>query len=166
MTPSSAPRTRRLKLIKWSGVAATALLAFLWLTNLRYGLRYFSTPAPPGALHTFIFCTRGSLAIGRLDATTINRAQASGWSFYPMRDGRFVWWIVYTSNTTMTFVSIPYWLIALPLTVTAWRAWILDARAERLARPGRCPACRYDRSGLPPDALCPECGTPQAIQSS
>lgn len=166
MAPRPPPRTLRLKLIKWGGIAAIALLAFLWLANLRYGLRYFSTPAPPGALHTFIFCSRGSLTIGRLDAMGFNRGLAPGLSMYQMKAERYAWWPIYQSNVTTTFISIPYWIFALPLLITTWLARTLDARAARLAQPGRCPACRYDRSGLPPEALCPECGTPQVIQST
>ena len=34
--------------------------------------------------------------------------------------------------------------------------------ARRLGRVGKCAKCRYDRAGLAPSTLCPECGTPES----
>ena len=56
------------------------------------------------------------------------------------------------------FLAIPLWpVIVLSLFATAF-AWRLDALARRRARAGFCPKCNYDRTGLAPGAVCPECG--------
>jgi len=34
----------------------------------------------------------------------------------------------------------------------------LDMLARRRARIGCCPKCNYDRAGLAPGSVCPECG--------
>lgn len=53
-------------------------------------------------------------------------------------------------------VRLPLWLPAAVVTAaTAWFWW----RDRRFARPGLCPTCGYDRTGLAPDAVCPECGS-------
>jgi rubrerythrin len=49
----------------------------------------------------------------------------------------------------------PLVLAALALTLYAWH---LDTLARRRARLNFCPKCNYDRTGLPKDAVCPECG--------
>lgn len=36
--------------------------------------------------------------------------------------------------------------------------WRWDRRARRRGSANACPACGYDRGGLGPDAICPECG--------
>ncbi len=61
------------------------------------------------------------------------------------------------------FDSWGSWSITLPL----WMALVLTAtpagvlwRRHRRSLPGQCKRCRYDRKGLAPDALCPECGKP------
>jgi hypothetical protein len=38
--------------------------------------------------------------------------------------------------------------------------WLTGAKASRKLRraAGQCPACGYDRSGLPAPSVCPECG--------
>lgn len=48
-----------------------------------------------------------------------------------------------------------------PLAPPALATLALGAAARLLRRrnpPSLCPACSYDRSGLPPSATCPECG--------
>ena len=40
--------------------------------------------------------------------------------------------------------------------------FVLDARARRRARHGLCTKCNYNRTGLAPTALCPECGASAA----
>lgn len=54
--------------------------------------------------------------------------------------------------------SIPLWvLLALIAAPTAW-LWRRDRRLRRALAAGFCASCGYDRAGLAPDAVCPECG--------
>jgi hypothetical protein len=55
-------------------------------------------------------------------------------------------------------LSLPLWIpfcVSLPVTALAWR---LDSLARRRAKTHLCPQCRYDRTGLTQNTLCPECG--------
>ncbi len=61
----------------------------------------------------------------------------------------------------------PWNLTILPL----WYAWVpllgglvvLERRhAKRSRNPHACKACSYDLAGLPPEAICPECGRARA----
>ncbi len=53
---------------------------------------------------------------------------------------------------------VPLWLPAASCVACATIAWFLDIRARRRAKRGACPKCSYSRTGLAPDAVCPECG--------
>ena len=52
-------------------------------------------------------------------------------------------------------LTVPLWPPTLAMVTLVGVAWLTRVRA------GRCPACGYDRSGLPPDAPCPECAIPR-----
>jgi len=72
--------------------------------------------------------------------------------------GDLFWCPQRLGTATVREFLIPFWipfLIAAAPTFLLWRA---DRRATRREREGHCPTCGYDRSGLAPDAPCPECG--------
>lgn len=50
--------------------------------------------------------------------------------------------------------TLPFWIFVLAYPLCAVLAWGLRKRRAALG----CPACGYSRSGLPPQAPCPECG--------
>jgi hypothetical protein len=55
-----------------------------------------------------------------------------------------------------TFICL--WPLPLLLTVLGLPVLVSGVRARRRAKAGSCPACGYDRRGLAPGAVCPECG--------
>jgi len=55
-------------------------------------------------------------------------------------------------------VDVPMWIPLGVLLGATSGAWWLDAAARRRARVGLCAACGYERAGLAPGAVCPECG--------
>jgi hypothetical protein len=63
-------------------------------------------------------------------------------------------------------VRVPLYAIALPPALASTAAWRLDTRARRRARVGHCPACNYDRRGIPAASVCPECGAPPTAISA
>jgi hypothetical protein len=68
--------------------------------------------------------------------------------------GLVLWW-----------VQIPLWVPCLLIGAPAVLLWRIDAK-RRLAAPGRCVRCGYDRAGLSKDTTCPECGTAPATEPS
>jgi hypothetical protein len=78
-----------------------------------------------------------------------------GWLFVRVERPGILWLPSYSQfDTDFRILEIPLWipwvLVAAP---TAW-LWWLDRRTPH----SLCPKCRYDRTGLAPDAACPECG--------
>jgi len=65
-------------------------------------------------------------------------------------------------QTSFARFTIPLWaplLLTLIVTGLAWRA---DTLARRRAMLGKCPTRGYARTGLAPEAVCPECGSAAA----
>ena len=56
--------------------------------------------------------------------------------------------------------SIPIWNALALLVPATTLAWLFDTLARRRAHLNLCPACHYDRTGLPPQSPCPECASP------
>ena len=91
------------------------------------------------------------------------RPQEFGWNVSPTLIP-FRWWFTgerYTSATSGTpvvvqiVVGIPLWLFAGAAGAAAGFAWFRDRPPLRATD---CPKCHYDRTGLAPGAVCPECG--------
>ena len=133
--------------MKWGGAAVTVLLVVVWIASKSWYLRCFGAD---------------SITIVHLGALTRWVGGASGpqrfymsWDWGANTPHEILWWF----RNEPGFWCLPLWvpaLIALILTVPAWR---LDTLARRRARVGFCPKCNYDRTGLAAGAVCPECGT-------
>jgi len=75
--------------------------------------------------------------------------------------GRQLYWrfdCFYRRNPVIWSFIIPLWALSLSAAAPAVLLWRSSFRANRRARIGHCPACGYDRRGLPDDLACPECG--------
>lgn len=64
------------------------------------------------------------------------------------------WWFKWSMQTKTKEVVVPMWAIGLAAAGTGVLAW----RRARWVRPGHCPRCGYDLTGLAACAVCPECG--------
>ena len=60
----------------------------------------------------------------------------------------------YCMNSQVTRFSIPLWCLAILTATPTFLIW----RRDRKRNPNGCPKCGYDRTGLPADRPCPECG--------
>jgi hypothetical protein len=146
------PHPRIRTTTKWGGAAATLLLVGVWLGSGWVHVRWQS---PSWG----ITVSRGRLVLGHTSPPP------EGTLAQPMSDVstgpfRFSWRYVRYVSPRGWSIFLPLWPAAVASFLpTAW-AWRLDTLAHRRARAGACPNCHYDRTGLAPSALCPECGSP------
>lgn len=68
------------------------------------------------------------------------------------------WLPSYRSEPELFQFTVPIWILVLPVMLLTAAAWRFDILAQRRARVGLCPNCRYDISAIPSVANCPECG--------
>jgi hypothetical protein len=65
------------------------------------------------------------------------------------------WMPDYEWSTNLKTLAIPIWIPFLVAAAPTAYLWWHDRRGGGA---GLCPKCRYDLTGLAPDAPCPECG--------
>jgi len=85
----------------------------------------------------------------------------------PAIDRRWSWWGKWpTSTRSGDFrrdeITIPVWMLVLPLAIAATSTWISAFAAGRRGRAGLCSSCGYDRRSITAGLPCPECGTTTA----
>jgi hypothetical protein len=93
---------------------------------------------------------------------------APGWYFdrtvfhfhwwFKKRTGSPLWWLEKNPGSPLWWFMVPIWVFVVFALVPTFAAWRLDALARRRARVSLCPACNYNRRGIPAASVCPECG--------
>jgi hypothetical protein len=156
----------RRRIAKWAGLIACLLVGALWIVSDRCTISRFGRVLGWDGIVTLdagrvrLFChqrsgdTRagqGEWWIRRRDtAASVNSvARRLGWPGWPSASST-------TAGTARMFsLNVPLWLPVAPLAVPVILLWWND---RGRVRPGGCRGCRYDLSGLPAGAPCPECG--------
>lgn len=137
--------------MKWVGAAATILLLVVWI-----GSRWHRFESFNGAGYG-LGVTGGQLLILQ---PLVDLPWDWHWSFQTYEElALFGWWFDRNRWPHSQVTQVPLWfpaLISLLATAAAWRA---DFAHRRRARAGTCSSCNYDRAGLAPNAVCPECGS-------
>ena len=145
------PHPRIRKTVKWGGAVVSVVLLVVWVGSGWCGVCLTSDR------RFFANIVQGQ---ARLHHT-------NGTYFDPPRVG---WWSVDHFSLQLGFhcsdlrawawqAFIPLWpfvVVSCAITALGWR---LDTLARRRARVGLCPKCNYNRAGLAPGAVCPECGS-------
>jgi len=148
------PRPRIRKTLKWGDVLLTLILAAFWVASTRYYYTFrpsasFEAQATLGLI-AFVYYPNATpdwiVGWPLFDSypSKVPTAWAPRFEYHPGR---------------ACMVALPAWmLLALvaPLPAFVWRR---DALARRRSEKDLCPHCQYDRTGLAPSAVCPECGT-------
>ena len=148
------PHPKIRKTVKWGGAAVTVLLAVLW-----YGSgRWFIASCASTNYNNIVELARGGIQV--LWQRPLAMPPKLIWKFASSNTG-FEWWIGFVGSWSTNWqLAIPLWIPVVPTLLVTMLAWHLDVRARRPKRTNPCPSCGYDRTGLAPSAVCPECGTP------
>jgi hypothetical protein len=151
------PRPRFRKTIKWGGAAVTVLLVAVWVGSA------------VGQVTLIRFPYIISVYSGGLNLTIAEDAAPSWPRVLPLGNCRFndkefhlSWWRWGGRYANAHEYAIPLWVVIAGSGLVTAIAWRLDILARRRAKLNLCPKCNYDRTGLAPSAVCPECGTAPA----
>lgn len=144
------PHPRLRKSIKWCGLAASVLLLAAWIGSVWYYAWWIGR-----------WGVAVNLMGGRISLVDIRTAPGirTGWTLEPIPQPGMFLWFDSTSPGSLPFVTAPLWALAAPTLLATAAAWRRDTVARRRDRIGCCANCAYDRRGLAPDAVCPECGS-------
>lgn len=139
--------------IKFGGAALSVLLLAIWVASAWWEVHYQN-------LRMGFSITNGA-AVYREHVPNTTAVLIEGpWKLEAQRaDSWLHWWFSFRAWWSGIYIIAPIWPFAVVMSVRTAIPWWQDARLARRARIGLCGNCRYDRRGLPADAVCPECGT-------
>jgi hypothetical protein len=143
------PHPRIQKTLRWAGAAVTMLLLVLWIGSGWIGTTLATTKT------SFVAVWTGQVYVAIGDVPLPMSAGDMEWG----RTKRYTlyWYGFARPLVNGGLICVPLW----PLIAVAACSMYLSWRPELLrwlrSRRGHCPGCNYDRAGLPPAALCPEC---------
>jgi hypothetical protein len=144
------PHPRIRKTVKWGGAVVSVLLVVVWVGS---GWWQVNVDLASG-MHLEVF--HGNVRAANLGAPYF--AGQQGLHLNPREPVDSRWVLFFNRSVGSRAWEMTLWFpTAMTLLVTGV-AWRLDTLARRRARVGLCPKCNYDRTGLPPGAVCPECG--------
>jgi hypothetical protein len=138
--------------VKWGGLGLCLLVVATWTVS-------FWTRSRTVSGHGWIFANKKAVGFntGMVFIATLDNSPGAGrlGLAFP---GPMRWWGRWPKAGPV-HIEIPLWMPALLAGVPGSIAWGLDRRANRRARRHECQRCGYDRTGISPGALCPECGS-------
>lgn len=146
MTPH--PRIR--KTIKWGGAVVSAVLFVAWIGSGWRQVGWVTT------LGNWVILHRGRVFLAWQDMVMPSHFPHG--AVWRPEWGPFTWTFSFEIGNPGSFLYVPLWAplaVALAFTAAAWR---YDSRARRREFPHLCTKCTYDRAGLAPGTVCPECG--------
>lgn len=153
-------RARRWRtVVKWGLLAGAVGVMVVAVVSFRWSISWRSQNA---GLATSVGVTAGSLHVARVQIPK-HMVFNPGFGVENVRTHTFDELAFRMTPAITQFqglpqLRIPFWI---PFLLTL-APYLLLARADRLAakraKAHACPACGYDRAGLAPAAVCPECG--------
>lgn len=153
MPPRPRPK-RRWRVLAIAATVCATLSAAAWGVSVRWDVNYTRTGPRVGLVSAA--CHRGILVFAGFPAVVTS---VNGWKVGEASTRPLIWWPrwPYKSAGVWSFF-IPLWFPTAACALVALAFWRIDTLHSRRSRAGACPACTYDRTGLPAAAACPECG--------
>jgi hypothetical protein len=166
------PHPKIRKTVKWGGAVSSVLLLVVWVGSWWWscgvegnrsrigvevgdfwGTYYRSAPAAQTSASAADLSVQTRVMASQ--PVTPSQPDEHFWfrRIVPTRLSAAYWWIRWAQTPRVLKVIVPVWIpaaMSLGVAVVAWRL-------KEMAR-GKCPSCDYDRTGLGPGAMCPECG--------
>lgn len=146
------PRSKLRTTIKWSALVVMTLLLGVWIASAWWTGYWVG--------HGWaVWLDPGGVAYVESPEWRTN----DGPDYHVLSAGKYAikwkWWYRCTWSQYVRIIFIPFWLPALLTATIAAVAWRIDTIARRRAQTNHCPACNYNRTGLPsPATPCLECG--------
>lgn len=149
------PRIR--KTVKWGGLVVTVLLVAAWIGSVFWWVAWNKE-------NWEVRLSGGSMLIENTSSRsrvfpTVMYGQAAVWRQHP-------WWPSWSFTPWYERVQVPVWVLVFPALVITMAAWRINMLARRGTLTPLCRKCGYDRTGLSPETVCPECGTLVASESA
>lgn len=149
--------------LRWRMLAITAtvagvLLAAAWGASFRWNLQ-LTAPVPGGGYDIVGWQAKSLLWTRARDERTM--VPIMGLVPSAVRPAA-MWPFRIKDSRGLRAVLIPFWIPTAACALAAFAFWRIDTLHRRRCRPHLCPGCRYDRTGLPAAAPCPECGVAPA----
>ena len=136
---------------KWVGLVVVVLVLGVDVAGKRVGV---GVGDPFGH---FIGIGSGEIAL-----LSGNSAQRWAWVWFADKSPSMWWFRMHSFSAGGRVLSAPLWFIVVLSAAITGGMWRLD----RKRRPGDCPACGYDLSGLAMVRRCPECGKASVVTSA
>lgn len=150
MSPHPLP-TIISKTMKWGGAAVTVLLLAAWIIS-----GFASWDVVLGDMTARIGIGSGQISI---DYSPYDNDFGMDWrGFHAFEHFWFIPpWVQRHDSGVQWGAFLPLWAMFAASLLATLAAWRQDAIARRV-RMGQCLKCGYDRAGLAPGGVCPECG--------
>ncbi|MBY0261417.1 MAG: hypothetical protein K2Q20_03695 [Phycisphaerales bacterium] len=149
---------RRWRMLAIAATACAMLLAAAWAASMRWEVGHYGARPSSWWIHTRVEC-----GIVGLRASRGSRWSVNSWYIDAANDPNASRWPSWWSDPIgMWELVLPLWIPTAACTFAAAALWRIDTLHRRRLRTNRCPACTYDRAGLPAAAPCPECGAAPA----
>ena len=151
------PHPRIRKTIKWGSAAVTVLLMVVWIGSGWYTRVRFLSSGWMLAVGAGRLTLSPQSSFRNIPPHQLRMMESPLNASHPFN---LLWTLTFQRVGPSWSVACPLWISAFASGLTALTAWRLDVLSRRRhARLNLCPNCGYDRTGLAPVAVCPECGT-------
>jgi len=141
---------------RWSVATTVAVVAIAVMILTWVGSTWFQA-GWAGSRGSMVWLEGGRIYIIRQNVTNYP-AEHVGWA-YGSHDTPFRWW--YEDRLAWPFgIAMPIWPLTIVLGVGTWVGRWVRHRARVRTALIACVHCGYERKGLLPDSVCPECGHP------